>query len=365
MTTNPSRMSIPQTGQIAIPQINANAVRTGVTNSTVGALNKVNGLKDKLVNMGQGKLPMIILLVATVLIFIIVILYILFSIKSGKLAGKQLMNKPVKLDDISSSYEIAGAEMPKPVVGREYSYSFWIYLENYNQTFDKNGQGQMTPIDKLVFYRGSSGDVTSANPVVFMDGLSNKMYIAIKTQESSLYSGNLINYNSNLYNIRYMNYFWNSNLRIRDTVNPYQPHINQHLILTVDYIPLQRWVNVTFIVDNKICTVFVDGEIYAVKSTEEFKAIREPELDLRGRKIDVNVIVDKTDNNIYIGKNSVGGRNTVQGYMSKLKFYNYAISLREVKENYASGPLGKTKIGGFDFPYSLRSPVYRIDDTVQ
>lgn len=321
------------------------SIRTNVgvtSNAGKGVLAKTT---DAITGFFDSKTPIMILLIAVVLLFVIVILYILFSIKNSKLVGKLLTSKAIQLEEVSSPIEISGSDIPKSVVGREYTYSFWLYINEYNQSFTKDKKGNMTPIDKLVFYRGTASDVTSANPIVTMDGLSNKMYIAIKTQESTLYSGSLINYNSNLYNIRYMNYFMNSTLKIRDMNSPYQQYINKHLILTVDYIPLQRWVNVTFVVDNKICTVFMDGEIYSVKSTEEFKAIREPELDVRGRPIDVNIVVDKTDNNLYIGKNSVGAKNTVKGYLSKMQFFNYAVSMHEVKSIYKAGPVPKNLFG--------------------
>lgn len=343
---------------------NSTKMSTQLGNSSSGNASKsgsfFSNFMDKMKSIGNGKLPMIIFLITTILIFILVILYILFRMKNGRLVGKQLISNPVKLDEITPPYEINSAEMPKSTVGREYSYSFWIYLENYDQTYTNNSQNQVTPVDKLIFYRGTAGDVSVANPIVTMDGLSNKMYITIKTQESSLYSGNLVNYNNNLYNIRYMNYFLNSALKIRDTTNPYQPYINKHVVLAIDYVPLQRWVNVTFVVDNKISSVFVDGEIYAVKSTEEFKAIREPELDLRGRPVDVNVIVDKTDNNIYVGKNVVGNKTTVSGYLNRLQYFNYAISLREVKSIYQLGPLGVNIFGSINIPYKLQSPIVRV-----
>jgi hypothetical protein len=253
------------------------------------------------------------------------------------------------------------------VVGREYSYSFWIYLDNYDQSYTKDGTGKVVPIDKLVFYRGELGNVASANPIVFMDGLSNKMFIAIKTQNTSLSSvlnvPNKVDYNGNLYNIRFMNYFLNSSLKLRDT-DALHDAINKYLILTIDYVPLQRWVNVTFIIDNKVTTVFMDGEIYSVKSSEEFKALREPELDIRGKPIDVNIIVDKTDGNMYIGKSSVGNKYAAPGYLGKLQYFNYAVSMAEVKDIYTSGPLG-SKFAGMNMNYGFRSPIYKLDAKVQ
>jgi len=335
--------------------------RSGAANAAVPGSSMISKVKGIM----SGKTPIILLIVGVVLLFIVVILYILFMMKSGKLTGKQLTTKPIKLDDLSTALEIASGQLPKPVVGREYSYSFWLYIEKYDQSFDRSPTNQqIIPKDKMIFYRGTAGDISTANPIVTMDGLSNKMYIAIKTQNSTLTSvPGRINYNSNLYNIRFMNYFSHSELKIRDMANPDNPSINKYLILNVDYVPLQRWVNVTFIVDNKIITVYVDGEIYSVKNTEEFKALREPELDVRGRPVDVNIIVDNTDNNIYVGKNNtIGSGNTVTGYLGKLQFFNYALALNDVKAIYASGPIGINSWFGGKINYGVRSPVYKLDE---
>jgi hypothetical protein len=305
-----------------------------------------------------------IALIVVVLLFLVVILYILFMIKSPKLSGKELISKPLRLDQLANPKEISNSQMPLSVVGREYSYSFWVYVDSYDQTYTTTN-GKMLPIDKLVFYRGTAGTVIGANPVVFMDGLSNKMHIAIKTQGSVPQSVAGVDYNANLYNIRSMNYFQNPQLKLRDQ-SALQPAINKYLLISIDYVPLQRWVHVSFVVDNKLLTIYMDGEIYSVKSTDEYKALREQELDLRGNPIDVNVIVDKTDGNLYVGKNSVGNRNVMSGYLSRLQYYNFALPLTEVKRQYAQGPqkTGLFGLGGMDWNYGIRSPVYKLDEQV-
>ncbi len=345
------------------------ALAPGAPGAALGkATGAVGNMMSKL-KAGDNKMLYILLIVGIVLVFVVVIIYIMFTLKSSKLVGKKLTSKPIKLNEVAEPIEISGGELPKPVVGREYSYSFWVYLDNYEQTYSKDGAGKIIPIDKLVFYRGESGNVASANPIVFMDGLSNKMYIAIKTQNTSLSSvlnvANKVDYNGNLYYIRFMNYFLNSSLKLRDGANALHDAINKYLVLTVDYVPLQRWVNVTFVIDNKVTSVFMDGEIYSVKSTEEFKALREPELDVRGKPIDVNVIVDKTDGNMYIGKSSVGNKYAAPGYLGKLQYFNYAVSMKEVRDIYNDGPLDDASLLGMKLKYGIRSPIYKLGAQVQ
>jgi hypothetical protein len=136
--------------------------------------------------------------------------------------------------------------------------------------------------------------------------------------------------------------------------------------MEVDYVPLQRWVNFIVIVDNKILTLFMDGEIYSVKSTDELKAQRKPDLDANGNPIPYSLIVDKTDNDIQIGKNSINGKVTLNGYLSKLEFHNYAISINQVKSIYNAGPLSKGGLlGNMGIQYGFRSPVYKLNESVE
>ena len=350
---------------------------TSVTNAK-SATNATNAttttkLTQQIMTFIKGKGTIIFLLFIIVLLFVLVILYIVFQIKNSKLVGKLLISKPIKLDELSAPKEIKNGDIPTLLVGREFSFSFWIYLENYSQSITEtrdnyvsNGSEKLAQ-DKMIFYRGAADNIAGANPIVFMDGISNKLYIAIKTQESTLTNSTIVKYESNIAYIRYYNYFMNHALEKLDLSNPNNSSINRHLILTVDYVPLQRWVNITFIVDNKISTIFLDGEIYSVKSSEEFKSLRPKEKDpVTNQLYDYNVIIDKVDGNIYIGKNKIGGNVSVPAYFNKLQFYNYALSLDEVKKVYASGPLAS----GFNIfgntslmsGYGVRAPLYKLDE---
>lgn len=317
-----------------------------------------NGMKEKMgdaINKGTEKMkelyskqgPLIIFLLVVLLIFVVVIIYITFALKNSNLKGKTLTSKPIKLNELAVPFEVSSAEIPKPAVGREYSFSLWVYVESYEQT----------PDHKMVFVRTSNrGDISTANPLVMMDKKDNRMYIVIKTQDSSLPAPT--NGISRLSDVIDNNYF--------NKLNPV-PTDNKHIIMEIDYIPLQRWVNVMFVVDNKIITLFMDGEIYSVKSTDELKALKKPEIDpITGKPKKENLIIDKTDGDILIGKNPVNDRHTVNGYLSNLMFLNYAMSLSQVKSTYNAGPLSKGGLlSSMGLQYGVRSPVYKLNEGKQ
>lgn len=305
----------------------------------------------------NSRTPLIIIIAVTVLLFVAVILYIMFAMKGKGLSGKALTTAPIRLEKLEMPVEIFNKDIPKPAVGREFTYSFWLYLDSFEQEYDNVNK---RPIHKFVFYRGNPGDLAAANPVVFIDGLSNKLYMVLKTSGSSLLATAGKDVNVDLHEILANNYF----LSDKPITSP---ELNKHLVMAVDYVPLQRWVHISLVIDNKIATVYMDGEIYSVKSVDEFKALREPAKDRLGRTVDYNLILDKTDGNMYVGRGTVGNKRAPNGFLGNLSFYNYALSLDDVRGVYAKGPVsGNGLLSMFGMSqYGFRSPVYKMDQYVQ
>lgn len=309
-------------------------------------------------SVSGDKMPLFIVIGVTVLLFVAVILYITFRMKGGNLSGRALTSLPIRLDTIETPVEVAAADIPKPTVGREYTYTFWLYLEEFVPDYNPTGKHAW---HKMVFYRGNAGDVSTANPIVMMDGQSNKLYIVIKTEGSKLSTkfGTNANINTNLHEIIDNNYFLNKSKRIND------PDVNKHIIMGIDYIPLQRWVHVGIVVDNKLATVYVDGEIYSVKSVDEFKGTRAPEQNL-GKTIDYNLIIDRSEANVYIGKGVVGDKKAPNGFLGKLEYFNYALGSDDIKKVYSTGPIKGGLLSMFGMSqYGVRAPIYKVSDTIE
>jgi hypothetical protein len=304
--------------------------------------------KEGFLALMSDKGPLMIFIIAVILVFVIVIIYISFALKNANLKGKVLIKNPVKLDALSTAIQISNSDIPKPAVGREFTYSFWLYVDEFTQTTDNH---------KLLFYRGAKNTISSANTLVMMDGQENRLYFMIQTEGSSLtapVTGDLRPaVTGNLF----------KNLTSSTISNN-----NKYIIMEVDYVPVQRWVNIICVVDNKIITLFMDGEIYSVKTTDELKAIRKPTLDDAGNPTPYNLIINKQADDIYVGKNTINNGNTLNGYISKLEFMNYAISLNQVKTSYNRGPLsGSTGnfLPSMGINYGVRSPLYKLNENIQ
>lgn len=323
--------------------MNSNVARNAAANTT----SRLGGLASNLTSMMGEKGPIIILIAVVLLAFVAVVIYISFSLKASNLKGKRLTKTPVKLDDIQTPIVVESGDIPKAAVGREYSYSFWFYLDSFSQT---------NQAPQMIFYRGSQGTIADANPLVLMDGNNNKLHFVIKTQGSSLSSTTpSIDYETNLNNIFTRSYFLNKDLPSTEL------NVHKHMILSVDYVPMQRWVNLVIVIDNKIITIFMDGEIYSVKTVDEYKMTKQPEFDARGNKVDYNLVVEKSEGGLFLGKYK--NATTPSAYFSNLEYYNYAISLNDVKRIYINGPFSKNFLNFIGISsYGVRSPIYKIDE---
>ena len=297
---------------------------------------KLNDFKAKLKEFIKNNKFLLIFIGVVFLIFIAVIVYIWIAMKTTGLNAKTLTKTPIRLIQTNSPQTIMNSSIPVPTLGKEFGYSFWLYIENYDQTSSKS---------RVIWYRGNLNDISSANPLVYMDATSNKMYLCIKSQNATLNSS-AINYNNDVGLVAANNYF----------MNPSATSSNAYLIMTIDYVPLQKWINIVINVDNQMLSVYLDGEIYSVKSIDDFNAMN---------SLPYNIIVDKTDGDIYIGANPQNSQNiTINGYMRKLDFFTYALSARDVKKVYGAGPFSRNFMSmiGLGSTYGVRSPVYKIGD---
>ena len=306
----------------------------------MSALNSLAGDAKKL--FSNEKAPLFIIIGLTIILFVIVILYITFQMKSKNMQGKLLNDAPINLGSKETPTTVKSADIPLTMSGREYSYGFWLYLETFNPTVTVNG---MQRNHKIIMYRGAIDSFSTANPIIFMDAETNKLYVIIRTTNSS--SNSIDTLDSIITN----NFFTTDDRNVTEEI------ANKHLILSVDYVPLQRWVNVTVVVDNKIITLYVDGELYSVKSVDEFKA-----MSRIGNTISYNLLVDKTDGDLQIGKSPQAALyNTIDGYIGKIEFFNYAVNASEVKKSYEAGPIASNWLSWFGInQYGIRSPVYKL-----
>jgi len=142
--------------------------------------------------------------------------------------------------------------------------------------------------------------------------------------------------------------------------------------VTIDYVPLQRWVHVAIVVNEEVnsgtISVFLDGEL--VKHEMSGKQTKKIEFQIEGTNAPVmesvvrkfqNLNLDKTGN-IWVGgsmmETDIGPG--FSGLVSKIEFVNYDMNASDIYDKYMQGPIDNmaSKLG---LPaYGMRSPIYRV-----
>lgn len=310
-----------------------------------------DGVKGKLSALLSGNSGVIVLIVFFILLFVAVIVFLAKEIRGNKYeSGKMLTIDIVKLADMDTPLEVLGNEM-KTHKPREFSYSFWLYVDALVQT---PGYG------KIIFFRGERDSLQQANPIVMMDEVTNQLHFVIRTENSTLASTDSSIDFRRLKPILERNFFLNKDLKVNDM------NINKHLVLTVNSVPRQTWMHYALVIKNNIVTIYQNGEIYMVKTVNDFIKSKPVEYNQKGEEVPYDLSIDQTSGSVYIGRNSsIGGRNAVNGYLSKLEYFTYGLSVNDVYNIYKKGPIPSTwlqKVGITN--YGLRSPVFKLNAKV-
>lgn len=262
-----------------------------------------------------GKQTVLVLFILVVLgLILVVVVYIIMQIRKSSFEKTIIVPDALMLSDPKRvPFVKPSAEIPATKNGQEFTYSFWLYLsEHYEATSDH----------KLVFQRGLLDSFGASNPLVFMDSSTNKMYIAIRTNNSQPIN----------------------------TLAEVLPPSNKHyLVGTIDYVPLQRWVHVAFTIQDGNFTIYMDGDIYAVKNIADMTDTMDASL--------ARPILRGTAGDIEVGRAS----NMVDGYLSKLEFFNYTVSQSDIAALYKYGPIKGSFLKWLGInQYGIRNPVYKL-----
>ena len=177
--------------------------------------------------------------------------------------------------------------------GLEFSYSFWIYVNdvNYNDGIDY----------KHIFNKGSPPSSGGERNGIFEPNNAPGVYLYTGKK---YVSANLINNYPVLGMLVRLNVFHNS-------INPKKQYFDD---IYVDAIPIKKWVNVIIrVTTQNICDIYINGNL--------------------SKRHKLSNIVKQNYDDLYVNYN--GG---FSGNLSNLKYYNYAIGTLEIDSLNTSGP---------------------------
>jgi len=279
-----------------------------------GILDKKEKAKDFVKSNG-----IVILIIVALILIVIIIIWIISIVRKSNFKVVNISDRIIRLDRSENMpMTFASSKFP-PSNGHEFTFSFWIYLTDYDVLYNH----------RSLFRRGGSVDgINFGNPIVALDAKTNKMYIAIKTNQS---------------------------LEVQ-SIEDVLTSTKKYAVSMIDYVPLQRWVNVAFSVQDALATIFMDGDIYSVKSITDI--------------LDVDAISNtgvsgsrgfysNTTGDMYVGDSKY----ITKGFISRLQYFNYACTQKQMQQIYKAGPVKQTIMSMIGLStYGMRTPVYKIDD---
>lgn len=266
-----------------------------------------------------GNNTMVAVVIALVLV-VLVIAFIAWKLTRSKLRSAMILRGPRRLNNV---YQKSAKKLPALSVGQEFSFSMWLFLTDF----------QAAAKHKLVLVRQRSGsdqnDINMLNPLVMLDRSTNRLHICIQTNR----------------------YPVTPPVCLHDILTA--TGANQtHLISSIEYIPLQRWVNVIFSFKDGLLTTFMDNSMYTVKSLQD--------MYVKGANPE-HPLVGSISGDAIVGNFNKAISSDANGFSATIKFWNHALSSVDVKNVYESGPNSGGAFG-FGNSYRLRSPIYKAED---
>lgn len=297
----------------------------------------LNRLRDNVLKKGS----IAIFVILALLTISVLIAFLVIKLRSVNTSGTLIVGDPLKLYGMTAQVSVDQTKIPSTVNGQEFSFSFWLYFVDYIPT---PGRPQ------LIFMRSvDTGVPGNSNPIVAMDSDTNTLYVAMRTNQSA------------------------SNV---DSVNIFNPDISKYLVSKIDYFPLQRWVHVVAVVKDDNISLYLNTSLYTVSNVNEllFSNSITGNTSITGGSSSSSSSNNASSSNktrpvfspctgsMVIGPAGVASTREPRAFIAQLKFFNYAVTPKDIKSIYANGPssasiLAKLGLTG----YGIRNPIYRVD----
>lgn len=305
-------------------------------------------------NARYGFMILVSILIGAVLLFVGYLLYVYLSnLLTNKLTvlipDSQVPRKGTEVT------RLEGGAIPPASNGKRMSYSFWIYIHDINKYSSSEEL-------RHVFHIGDENP-TGASPSVYLDGTLNKLYVRFdKVGSPTDFQTNVKDIKTNSNNKERTDAGYNAS---SSAAPSFENAVKIDLAtrgIAIDYIPLQRWVHVTVVVNETVnkgyISAYLDGELVkSLGSSDKITLTDGKQLSVSYQNLNLNKAGD-----VYIG-GDLYNENINKGFsgiVSKIVISNHDLNGEEIKKLYVEGPVDNltSKLG---LPaYGLRSPIYRI-----
>ncbi len=306
-----------------------------------------------------------IMIVVGIIIAIVffILAYLLYIYLAKKITNKIMIELPETILPRKGTvvHKIDGSYLPTQINGSRYTLMFWIYITDINMFAGEEL--------RHVLHIGDE-KLDSASPQVYLDGMTNKIYIRFAKDtdtDKSLTLARAIkrakeyDYNAvgTAIDTEYKTLLGNN--KITTDLDAIKVDLSTHGVI-IEYVPLQRWVHVAIVVNETVnrgyITTYLDGEIVSSNTSDDTITLD------NGKQLNINFtglnLSKKGD--LYIG-GDIYNKHTPRGFsglVSRVGVSNFDMNIREIKAKYLSGPVDNlsSKLG---MPaYGVRNPIYKI-----
>ena len=301
----------------------------------------------------------ILTLVVGIAILILIGIIIYWLIRNKVVNRNTYLLEESKIPIVCTSVkQLDGTGIPNAGNGKRLTVSFWIYI--YNPEYNPGAR-------KHVLHRGTKDEsILTASPYIYLDETSNKLHVLFgpSKSEDKVSDGKGNSYDDTASPAK--NYLTqNSKIKLAQAVRG----------ITIDYIPVQRWVHVAIVTNESVnsgsFTAYLDGELVKVKNA----ATELNNIPLDGT---TSTAISPLTNPIVPGFNItnldldhkgdvyVGGGSTdsigvgFSGMVSKIRFTNYDMNAQDIYAEYLNGPIDSLLAKMGLAAYGIRSPIYKI-----
>jgi hypothetical protein len=247
-------------------------------------------------------------------ILALVALYYLYKFlySTSGLEGKTVLTS-ITAANPTSAIDVTADKLPVMLEGGEYTVNTWLYINDWTVNNGKR---------KHVLALGGSDYKTL---VMYFGAYKNSLAVRVhnKTGGCGAVESDTTGMTENLCNNIYNGLFDATGLTIDETIGSRPCDISD--------FPLQKWVQVSIVLNNTTCDVYIDGKLARSCVLKSFFKV-----DRRDFKAS------------FVNKGGFGG------LISNTSFYNYALNPEQVWKLYMSGPV--VEIGIMDYIRSLFDP---------
>jgi hypothetical protein len=131
---------------------------------------------------------------------------------------------------------------------------------------------------------------------------------------------------------------------------------SKYVTARIDYFPMQRWVHVVGTVKDDSLSIYMNNSMYTVANVSDIMNATDSN--------PLRPIFAATTGSISVGNSGVESMNELKGFVAQFKFFNYALTTKDINSIYKVGPSSSTFLSRLGISgYGLRSPLYKVSAT--